>query len=96
MRIAALGLLCEIWLTFPPYIEQNDQFNNSIQHVFKKNVRDPIRSVRIVAGTCMFKLLDKFSAEKNAAAPSLYKTLIFSLVENPQDQTTRELFLTNF
>lgn len=44
----------------------------------------------------MFKLLDKFSAEKNQAAPSLYKTLIFSLVENPEDQTTRELFLTNF
>jgi hypothetical protein len=44
----------------------------------------------------MFKLLDKFSAEKNSAAPSLYKTLIFSLVEAPQDQTSRELFLTNF
>jgi len=44
----------------------------------------------------MFKLLDKFSAEKNQAAPSIYKTLIFSLVENPKDQTTRELFLTNF
>ena len=44
----------------------------------------------------MFKLLDKFSAEKNQSAPAIYKTLIFSLVESPQDQTTRELFLTNF
>jgi len=24
VRIAALALLTEIWLTFPPYIEQND------------------------------------------------------------------------
>ena len=91
-----MALLTEIWLTFPPYIEQNDQYNNSIQHVFKKNVRERIRSVRLVAATSMFKLLDKFSAEKNQAAPSLYKTLIFSLVESPQDQTSRELFLTNF
>ena len=24
VRISALSLLCEIWMTFPPYIEQND------------------------------------------------------------------------
>ena len=44
----------------------------------------------------MFKLLDKFSAEKNASAPAIYKSLIFSLVESPWDQTVRELYLTNF
>ena len=64
--------------------------------MFKKNSRDRIRSVRIVTATLMFKLLDKFSLEKNSAAPSLYKSLIFSLVESPQDQTVRELYLSNF
>lgn len=44
----------------------------------------------------MFKLLDKFSAEKYPAAPSLYKQLIFSLVESPHEPTVRELYLTNF
>ena len=44
----------------------------------------------------MFKLLDKFSAEKNPSAPAIYKALIFSLVESLIDQTVRELFLTNF
>jgi hypothetical protein len=44
----------------------------------------------------MFRLLDKFADEKNGSAPSLFKTLIFSLVESPQDQTVRELFLINF
>ena len=44
----------------------------------------------------MFKLLDKFSAEKNPSAPAILKTLVFSLVESPQDQTVRELYLTNF
>lgn len=52
--------------------------------------------MRLVTATQMFKLLDKFSAEKNSSAPFLYKTLIFSLVESPQDQSSRELFLTNF
>ena len=51
----------------------------------KKNVRDRVRSLRMVTATHMFILLDKFSLEKNAAAPSIYKTLIFSLVESPQD-----------
>jgi len=53
--------------------------------VYKKNVRDRVRSLRMVTATHMFILLDKFSLEKNAAAPSIYKTLIFSLVESPQD-----------
>ena len=44
----------------------------------------------------MFKLLDKFSEEKNMSAPTIYKQLIFSLIESPQDQTIRELYLTNF
>ena len=44
----------------------------------------------------MFKLLDKFSSEKNPSAPAILKSLIFSLVESPQDQTVRELYLYNF
>lgn len=55
-----------------------------------------MRSVRTVTITQIFKLLDKFSAEKIQSAPTLYKQLIFSLVESPQDQTIRELYLTNF
>ena len=64
--------------------------------MYKKNSRERIRSIRVVTIVSMFKLLDKFSAEKNPAAPSILKALIFSLVESPQDQTVRELFLTNF
>lgn len=55
-----------------------------------------MRSVRTVTIVQIFKLLDKFSAEKIQSAPTLYKQLIFSLVESPQDQTIRELYLTNF
>jgi hypothetical protein len=96
VRIAALGLINEIWLSFPVYIQKQSQYANPIQHVYKKNARDKTRSVRLVTAVCMFQLLDKFSAEKNPSAPAIYKALIFSLVESPQDQTVRELFLTNF
>ena len=44
----------------------------------------------------LFKLLDKFSEDKNASAPAVYKTLIFSLVESPSDSTIRDLYFTNF
>ena len=47
VRIAALGLLTEIWLAYPTYIQNNELLSNPIQHVFKKNARDRIRSVRI-------------------------------------------------
>ena len=56
-----------------------------MQAAFQKNSRDREKSVRLVAVACMFKLLDKFSADKYAAAPSLYKQLIFSLVDNPHE-----------
>jgi len=67
-----------------------------IQQIYKKNSKDRTRSVRLVTAVNMFNLLDKFSGEKNASAPALYKSLIFSLVENPIDETVRELYLTNF
>jgi hypothetical protein len=43
-----------------------------------------------------FRILDKFSFTKNPSAPLLYKTLVFSLVESPNDLTIRELMYHNF
>ncbi len=44
----------------------------------------------------MFRLLDKFSGEKNPSAPAIYKALIFSLIENPGDIQIREHYFSNF
>lgn len=44
----------------------------------------------------MFRLLDTFSASKNQAAPVLYKSLIFALIESPNDETARSLFYSGF
>jgi hypothetical protein len=64
--------------------------------MLKRGARDRHRPIRTVAISLMFRLLDKFSEEKNNAAPNVYKTLIFSLVENPNDSILRELYFINF
>jgi hypothetical protein len=96
IRNAALSLLTEVWLVYTNFIDHNENFLNSVQHVYKKNVRDKSTGVRIVTIVHLFKLLDKFAFEKNPSAPALFKTIIFSLVESPQEQTAREVLLTNF
>ena len=64
--------------------------------MLKRGARDKHKPIRIVAVSELFRLLDKFSEEKNPAAPGIYKTLIFSLVENPADSTVRGLYFSNF
>lgn len=44
----------------------------------------------------MFRLLDKFASEKNAAAPTLYKSLIFTMIESCHEPNLREHYLNNF
>lgn len=41
-------------------------------------------------------MLETLIASKKKAALTLYRSLIFSLVETPLDPTVRELFLCNF
>jgi len=64
--------------------------------MLKRGSRDKHRPIRTVAVCGLFRLLDKFSDEKNSSAPSIYKTLIFSMVENPNDSILRELYYINF
>lgn len=64
--------------------------------MLKRGARDKHKPIRTVAVCALFRLLDKFSEEKNNSAPAIYKTLIFSLVENPNDSTLRELYFVNF
>lgn len=65
MRISSLSLLSEIWLTYSSFIDSNQSYLSSIQQAYQKGVRDKVRTIRIVAAAQMFKLLEKFSEEKN-------------------------------
>jgi hypothetical protein len=84
-KISAITLLADIWLSFTDIVDQKPDRVNFILQVLKKAGRDRLRSLRIVAVSLMFRLLDKFAEEKNTAAPAIYKALIFSLIENPGD-----------
>lgn len=64
--------------------------------MLKRGARDKHRPLRTVSIALIFRILDKFAEEKNPSAPALYKTLIFSLVENPNDSSVREMYFTNF
>jgi DNA-binding ferritin-like protein (Dps family) len=95
-KIAALTLLTEIWLAYTDYLDKKEDRLSFVQGVLKKAARDRQRSLRIVAVSLMFRLLDKFAEEKNSSAPALYKSLIFSLIENPSDILMREHYFGNF
>ena len=80
-----MTLLTEIWISFTEYVDKKPERVNFIQSILKKSARDRLRGLRIVTVSLMFRILDKFAEDKNTSAPALYKSLIFSLIENPTD-----------
>jgi hypothetical protein len=64
--------------------------------MLKRAVRDRTKCLRIPAITQVFRILEKFSSERNPQAPALYKAIIFSLIESPNDLTIREVMYSNF
>ena len=69
---------------------------NTLLFMLKRAIRERAKSIRIASVAYLFKLLDKLSSTKNKSAPLIYKTLIFSLIENPNDPTIREMYFSNF
>jgi hypothetical protein len=74
---------------------QREDLGNQILKVMKRASRDRFRPLRITALSQMFRLLDVFSKSKNSYAPSIYKAIAMSLVENHADSTTREYIMQN-
>jgi hypothetical protein len=72
-------------MSFTDLVDLKPDRVNFIHSVLKKAARDRLRSLRIIAVSLMFRLLDKFAETKNPSAPAIYKALIFSLIENPVD-----------
>lgn len=54
------------------------------------------KAVQFTAISQMFRLLELFTTNKNSAAPILYKALIFILIDNHYDDTTRQYLMANF
>jgi len=95
-RTAAITFLADLWMLFTDKLFQREDLGNQILKVFKRASRDRFRPLRITALAQLFRLLDIFSKTKNSFAPSIYKALAMSLVENHSDSTTREYIMHNF
>ena len=76
--------------------EEGASLLDSVLRVFKRGCRDQSRALRLTVCGLLFRLLDQFAAERNAQAPVLYKILTFALLENINDDVTREFMLTSF
>lgn len=59
-------------------------------------MRDHSKLLKILSITLLFKLLDRFAAERNPYAAVIYKKLTFSLMEEHANIELRDLFLRNF
>ncbi len=95
-RTAALGMLLEIWLSFPNVVEEKAEYADFIIKLMQRANRDKNPNVQIVSLAQLFKLMEHFALERNPYAPIVYKTLTFALVENHQKTSIRELMLANF
>ena len=94
-RTAAVSFLTDLWILFTEKLFQREDLGNQILRVMRRASRDRFRPLRITALSQMFRLLDVFSKTKNSYAPTIYKTLAMSLVENHADTTTREYIMSN-
>ena len=89
------GFLCDLWGSFPNYIEIRDELATSMLNVIKKSTRDSSRLLKFIIYGRLFHLLSVFSNQRNSFAPVIYKTLTFCLVENYSDEKIREFMLWN-
>jgi hypothetical protein len=69
----------------PEKIEEREEIPSSVMTALKKGTRDRNRALKTISFTCLFKLLESFSQDRNAFAPIVYKTLTFLTVENHSD-----------
>lgn len=102
-RAHSLSLLAEIWSLEPPLIQDNlkmledgTSVLESALKVLKRACRDTNRPIRLSTLGLMFKMMDEFALVRNSQAPVLYKYLTFSLIENIQDDVTREFIMSSF
>ena len=77
-------------------MEEQEGLANQILLMIKKAIRDNFTSLKMIAVTYLFRLLENFASERNPYAPIVYKILTFSLIENHEDKALREYMLMNF
>ena len=94
LQSVVLTFMIELWTLWEEIME-DEYIQNTLKYM-KILVRTKERAIQYAKIAEMFKLLETFTVQKNSAAPALYKSLIFVLVENHDDDTTRQYVMSNF
>jgi hypothetical protein len=94
IRSITCTFLFEIWTSWEEIL--TEELSQDILNLLKYMARVPEKAVQFTAISQMFRLLEMFTTNKNSAAPLLYKALIFILIDNHFDDTTRQYLMTNF
>jgi flagellar biosynthesis/type III secretory pathway protein FliH len=94
LNSVTITFLVELWQQWPDIIPED--ISQEVLKMLKALTRSPERAVQYVAIIQMFMLLKSFTENKNKAAPMLYKSLIFCLIEFHADDTTRAFIMSNF
>ena len=94
-RIFYIGLVCDLWYEFSNYLVLQEEVSNNILAGVKKIVREGSNNLKIIVFGRIFCVFSKFSSQKNAYAPILYKILTLWLLENYYDEKIREFLLMN-
>ena len=94
-RTTCINFVCDLWILFPERLEEREDIKTQTVNVLKKLAVDKFRPLRICSNAQMFRLLEEFSKEKNPVAPTLFKNISYSLIENHEDSNTREYIMKN-
>ena len=94
LKSATTTFINELWILYEEIMtDSNIQKYYKILKSFAKTSEKAVQFAKIGE---MFKLLEIFTVKKNSAAPVIYKSLIFVLVDNHYDDTTRQYTISNF
>ena len=96
-RISSLLFFTEIWLNKTEYIDTAVVGSGpAVLNILKRAARDVKQTLATVAVELMFRLLEQFAQIKHSAAPTIYKTLTFILVEFYWEIEIRDMMLKHF
>mgnify|MGYP006279430489 CR=1 FL=1 len=94
-KTTSLTFVWDIWVLFPEKLEAREDIANQLVNLLKKLCCEKFLPLKVWANAQMFRLLDLFAEQRNQFAPTIFKNLAYSLVENHEDSTTREYIMKN-
>eukprot|EP00741_Cyanophora_paradoxa_P009708 tig00001604_g9405.t1 len=95
VRHATYSLLADLWSRFAGAVAALPDAPRAVLATLKKGCRDRSAPLQVEAHAALFRLLDALTAAKDAMAPQVYKTLIFSLIEHRPSELLRPFLLAN-